>query len=64
MNARNRTAESLAQVLANMKSVDVVNTAPGQPVVVSVSDPQEVKKRLSSYVTYRSPVVKQTSSLF
>ena len=64
MNARNRTAESLAQVLANMKSVDADNTAPGQPVVVSVSDPEEVKKRLSSYVTYRSTFVSYVSSLF
>ena len=51
LNARNRTAESVAELLNNMKEGRIYsNTA---QIEVTVTEPEEVKKKLTRYVVYR-----------
>ena len=64
LNARNRTAESLAQVLSNLQSKGGEKTSRVHNAEVTVSHPQEVKKRFSSYVQYRYQLKIQKSLSF
>ena len=53
LNARNRTAESVAELLLNMRTTTGQKYSHNTELEVTVTEPEEVKKKLTRYIQYR-----------